>query len=409
MSKTAQPSSSSVSSTPASPAPGWPLAGLLSLSAAVFLALTTEMLPAGVLPSTARDLGVSEDAAGLLVTAFAYAMALGAIPLTALTRGLPRRSLMVALMAGFAVVNVLTAVSGSFVLTAVARVTGGLLAGVFWSTAAAYAARLVAPERVGRAVAIVFAGQAVALTAGLPLGAAVGSAVGWRTAFGGLAALALLLAALVARFLPARPGDRARGGKQVAAVLRTPAVLVVSGTTLVVMLGQFALYTYVAPLLERAGLGGSAIGWALLAYGAAGAAGVGAAAALVDRRPRAAVLGGLGLLTGAVLLLAAAGRSAPVVLVALAAWGLAFGALPTLLHAAVVRAAPATPEVADSVLNSGFNIGIGTGAVLGGQVLARAGVGAVPWSALALLVVGAAVALAARRTGFPELRAGAAD
>ncbi|MBD0673583.1 MFS transporter [Streptomyces sp. CBMA156] len=387
------------------PAPGWPVGGLLSLSAAVFLALTTEMLPAGVLPSAARDLGVSEDAAGLLVTAFAYAMALGAIPLTVLTRGLPRRPLTVALMAGFAVVNVLTAVSGSFVLTVVARAGGGLLAGVFWSTAAAYAARLVAPERVGRAVAIVFAGQALALTAGLPLGTAVGSAAGWRAAFGGLAVLALLLAVLVARSLPARPGDRARGTTRVAAVLRTPGAMVVCGTTLVVMLGQFALYTYLAPLLERAGLGGSAIGWALLAYGAAGAAGVGAAAALVDRRPRAAVLAGLGLLTGAALLLAVAGRCAPVVLVALAVWGMAFGALPTLLHAAVVRAAPAAPEVADSVLNSGFNIGVGTGAVLGGQILARAGIGAVPWTALALVVVGAAAALAARRTGFPELRA----
>ncbi|MBO1414911.1 MFS transporter [Streptomyces sp. FH025] len=388
------------------PTPGWPLGGLLSLSAAVFLALTTEMLPAGVLPPVARDLGVSEDTAGLLVTAFAYAMALGAIPLTALTRALPRRSLMVALMAGFAVVNVLTAVSGSFALTAAVRTAGGLLAGVFWSTAAAYAARLVAPERVGRAVAIVFAGQAVALTAGVPFGTAVGSAIGWRTAFGGLAVLALLLSVLVARFLPARPGDRARGGTRVGAVLRTPGVLVVSGTTLVVMLGQFAVYTYVATLLEGAGLGGAAIGWALLAYGAAGAVGVGAAATLVDRRPRAAVLGGLGLLEGAVLVLAVAGRSTVLVLVAVAAWGLAFGALPTLLHAAVVRAAPAAPEVADSVLNSGFNIGIGTGAILGGQVLARAGIGAVPWTALALLVAGAAVALAARRTGFPELRAG---
>ncbi|MGW1106741.1 MFS transporter [Streptomyces sp. NPDC002540] len=402
MSKTAQSSSS------VSPVPGWPVGGLLSLSAAVFLALTTEMLPAGVLPSTARDLGVSEDVAGLLVTAFAYAMALGAIPLTALTRGLPRRPLMVFLLAGFAVVNMVTAVSGGFVLAAAARVAGGLIAGVFWSTAAAYAARLVAPERVGRAVAIVFAGQAVALTAGLPLGTAVGSAVGWRTAFGGLAVLALVLAVLVARFLPARPGDRARGGTRVAAVLRTPGVLVVSGTTLVVMLGQFAVYTYVAPLLERAGLGGSAISWALLAYGAAGAVGVGAAAALVDRRPRAAVLGGLGLLAGAVLVLAVAGRSTVVVLVAATAWGLAFGALPTLLHAAVVRAAPANPEVADSVLNSGFNIGIGTGAVLGGQVLVRAGIGAVPWTAFALLIAGAATALAAHRTGFPELRAGEA-
>lgn len=113
-------------------------------------------------------------------------------------------------------------------------------------------------------------------------------------------------------------------------------------------------------------------------------------------------------MTGAVLVLAAAGRSTTVVPAAVAAWGLAFGALPTLLHAAVVRAAPANPEVADSVLTPGFNIGIGTGAVLGGQILARTGIDAVPWTTLALLVAGTATALAAHRTGFPELRSGQA-
>lgn len=257
----------------------WPLGALLTLSAAVFMALTTEMLPSGLLPTTARDLGVSEVAAGLLVTAFAYAMALGAIPLTAATRRWPRRPLMTTTMAGFAVVNVVTAASDSYPVTLVARAAGGLLAGVFWSMSAAYAARMVTPERVGRAVAIVFAGQASALTIGVPLGTAAGTVTGWRAAFAGLAVIALLLAILMARVLPALPGDRSHARVRVPDVLRTPGVVVVAGTTLVVMLGHFAVYTYIAPLLERAGLAESEIGSALLAYGAAGAVGVGAAAA----------------------------------------------------------------------------------------------------------------------------------
>ncbi|MFE5325960.1 MFS transporter [Embleya sp. NPDC056575] len=395
--------------TSATPEPGWPLGGLLTLSAAVFVALTTEMLPSGLLPTTARDLGVSEVAAGFLVTAFAYAMALGAIPLTAAIRHWPRRPSMVATLVGFAVVNVATACSGSYPLTLVARAVGGLLAGVFWSMAAAYAVRMVAPERVGRAVAMVFAGQAAALTIGIPLGTAAGSAVGWRTAFAGLAALALLLAALAAHTLPALPGDRSSVRAGVVDVLRIPGVMVVAGTTTVVMLGHFALYTYIARQLERAGLGESAVGWVLLAYGVFGAMGVGAAAALVDRRPRGALLAALGVMTAGVLVLALSGRNPVPAVAAVAAWGLAFGALPTLLHAAVVRAAPATPETADSVLNSGFNIGIGTGAFLGGRILATAGIAAVPWTALALVAVGTGMAVAARRTGFPELSKEPAD
>ncbi|MFI1379901.1 MFS transporter [Embleya sp. NPDC020886] len=409
---TTAPVAATASNNPATPTdsamstasePRWPLGGLLTLSAAVFVALTTEMLPSGLLPTTARDLGVSEVAAGFLVSAFAYAMALGAIPLTAATRRRPRRSLMIGTLVGFVVVNAATAISGSYPLTLVARAVGGLLAGVFWSTAAAYAVRMVAPDRVGRAVAIVFAGQAAALTIGIPLGTAVGTAVGWRTAFAGLAVSALLLAVLAARTLPALPGDRSIARARVIDVLRTPGVVVVAGTTTVVMLGHFAAYSYIVRLLERAGLGESTVGWVLLAYGAAGAVGVGAAAASVDRRPRGALLTTLGVLTAGVLALALAGRHTVAAVAAVAAWGLAFGALPTLLHAAVVRAAPATPEVADAVLNSGFNIGIGTGAIVGGRILATVGIAAVPWIALALILAGTGVAVAARRTGFPRL------
>lgn len=142
--------------------PPWPLAALLVLAASLFMALTTEMLPAGLLTAMAIDLDVSETAAGWLVSAFAFMMALGAIPLAAATRRIPRRRLLLSVLIGFALVNTATALSGTFTATMIARLTGGLVAGVFWSITVAFATSLVPSNMAGRAVAVVFAGQSVA-------------------------------------------------------------------------------------------------------------------------------------------------------------------------------------------------------------------------------------------------------
>ncbi len=152
--------------TTASPAKGTalPWSGLLALSTAAFTAVLTELLPAGLLPRMAPALGVSEARVGFLVTGYAVASLLAAIPVTAALRGLPRRPVLVGTLLGFACADAVVALSSSYAVTFGARLLAGVMGGTMWAMLAGYAARMVPAERRGRAIAVVLAGITLALS-----------------------------------------------------------------------------------------------------------------------------------------------------------------------------------------------------------------------------------------------------
>src|ERR1700733_1543064 len=191
---------------------------LLVLATAAFTDVVTDMLPAGLLPAMSASLHVSDARIGLLVTAFAIASA-AAIPVPALLRTLPRRPVLAGALAGFAVLDAVTAISPSYPLTFAARLLLGIMGGTLWSLLAGYAASLVPAQQRGRALAIVLAGITVALCLGVPGGTAVAATIGWRGCFAVLAGLALLLAAVILRWLPDAPAEDASGRAPVRRVL----------------------------------------------------------------------------------------------------------------------------------------------------------------------------------------------
>lgn len=390
--------SSPAADTPLS-TPHWPLGGLLVLAGAAFVTILTEALPAGVLPVMSTDLHVTEARAGLLVTVYALAAALTAIPVTAWTLIMPRRTLLLALLLGFAATNAVTAVSADFSLTLVARIVSGVFAGLLWAMVPAYAARL-APERSGKAIATALAGMTVGLSLGIPAGTALGGLIGWRWTFALLTALALALGAAAFRYLPRLPGERARRGGGLLATIRTPGIAAVNTASIATVLGFYVLYTYIAPFVERAepGVG---TGTVLFVFGLGSMGGVWFAGVTADRRLRTATLG---LLTLATLCLASFGlfpRSTVAVLLGALLWGATHGGIPTLMQTAGLRAAPQDPDTANSLWVTGWNIGMAGGSLLGGVVLTGAGTGALPWTAAALLATAAVTAALAHRSGFP--------
>ncbi|MCP2321534.1 putative MFS family arabinose efflux permease [Hamadaea flava] len=385
------------------PAP-WPLASLLLVAAGTFLSVTTEMLPMGLLSSIAHDLRVSEPSVGLLVTGYALMVALFAAPLGRATARLPRRALFVGTLIAYAGSSVLMAVSVAYPIAVAARLFGGLAHGVFWAMVAGYVARLVPPERLGRAVTVVFSGGTVAVLVGVPLGTGLGVAIGWRASFLALSAATALVALAASRLLPPMPGETTATETSLVRVLRTPSVTVVAITTALTMLGYFAFYTYISPFLQAAGISEQALGPALFGYGVAGAVGLFLAGMLVDRRPRLAMLAGGGLLTGALVFLGVVPNGAALAVVGIMAAGLALNGLAVLVQAAILRAAlPQAGDTASALNASAFNIGIGGGALLGGQVLAAWGTGALPVVAAVLTGAGLAGVVYGRRDGFPAL------
>ena len=379
--------------------PQWPVAALATMSVAVFLSVTTELLPTGLLPAMSRDLGVSEGRLGLLVTGFALMVALFATPLGIAVSRVPRRGLLVASLFGYAACNLVTALSDVYPLTVTARLIGGLTHGVFWGMLGGYAGRIVSPDRVGRAVTVVSAGGAAATLVGVPAGTALGTALGWRTAFVVFAGAAVALVAVALRLLPPVPGRASSDRLPVLSVLRLPGLLPIVVVTAVTMLGHFSFYTYVAPYLLRSGLSPVAVGPALALYGLVGLVSLVLTGFIADRRPRLGLLAGSIALTASFAVLTLGGTSPVVAVVGSAATALALGSLPVLLQTVILRAAPQAPEQASALNASSFNVGIGGGALLGGLALDHWGATALPPIAATLAGLGLLTLVLSRRVG----------
>jgi len=376
-------------SSPAGEATRLPWNALLALAGGSFITLLTETLPAGVLRPMGQSLGVGDAAVGQLVSVYALGSVLAALPMTALTQRLPRRPLLLAAIAGFVVVNALTALTSNYTLLLVVRFLAGVGAGLLWSLVAGYAARLVVPELQGRAIALAMVGSPLALSLGVPAGTLLGQQIGWRWAFGLMALLAVLLLAWIRLAVPALPA--AGGGQRtpLRSVWRLPGVRSALLVMALYVLAHNVLYTYIEPLAMVA----SAQHWldrVLLVFGVAAIAGIGIAGWGVDRHLRTLVWAAVvGFVLAVVALLLWPGVP-QVLLLASVLWGVAFGAVPTLFQTAVARRAGAAADLAQSMLVTGWNLAIAAGGVAGGLVLQSAGAGQLAWLPLLLLAVCAA-------------------
>ncbi|MEU2351180.1 MFS transporter [Modestobacter sp. NPDC049651] len=374
--------------TPAPPRGGARVpAALAVLTLATFAAVTAETLPVGLLPMIARDLGTSESRVGLLVSGYAVVVAIGSLPLTALLSRWPRRGALAALLVLYAAGNAVFAVTDDYRIALVSRLLAGLAHAGFFSVAIGAALSLVSPARAGRVTALVFAGVTIAFTAGVPAGTALGTAVGWRWAVAGIAAVLLLLAVLATLLLPAAPPPAAGAPAPVRQVLRRGPVLLVAVISVVLTLGHYTAFTYVSPILRAAGVAEDHVSLVLFGYGAAGALGLVLAGALADRVPRPALVGAALLVVLTLGAIGLSGTATALVVVAVVVWGVAFGAQPTLLQTAARRAAPDAGDAAPGLTNATTNVGIAGGGLLGGLLVADPAVVALTGAALAAVAL----------------------
>lgn len=376
-----------------------PLGALMALSAAGFITLMTEVMPAGLLLPIGASLGTSPGMTGQLVTVYAAGSLLTAIPLTALTRDLGRRLLLTLAVGGFAIVNTVTAVSDSFILTLVARFFAGAFGGLVWALLVGYAIRLSPAHLAGRAIALTGLGAPLAFSFGVPAGAFIGSVIGWRLAFGLMSLVALGLAAWIATRLPELPGERGGARLSPAKVLAMPGLAAVLTSLFAFVTAHNVLYTYIAPFLGLSGLGGR-VDLVLLAFGLAGLAGLWLAGAYVDRALRPMLLASTAILAVAALGAGFGHMTAGIVLAAIVVWGIVVGAAPTLYQTATAKAAGDAGDVAQAMLVTTWNLAVAAGGAVGGFALTALGATALPVVTAVLALAALAFALGTRaRTG----------
>lgn len=184
-------------------------------------------------------------------TGFIVIMTETLIPAIALTRGARRKPLLLAGLLGSLVANAVTAVSPSFTVALVARFVGGAFSGLLWGMLAGYARRIAAPEHAGRALAIAMTGTPVALCVGTPLGAWLGSTVGWRWSFAAMSLLSVIVMVSAKFLVPDAPGQSARTRAPLSRVLGIPGVATILAVVFVWMLAHNLLYTYIASYLQQ--------------------------------------------------------------------------------------------------------------------------------------------------------------
>ncbi|MFI7451577.1 Cmx/CmrA family chloramphenicol efflux MFS transporter [Nonomuraea sp. NPDC049714] len=372
---------------------------LYLLAVALFAMGTSEFMLAGLLPDIAADVGVPVATAGLLTSAFAIGMVVGAPLMAGLARQWPQRSSLLGFLGLFLVAHVLGACTSSFTVLLATRILAALANAGFLAVALTAAAALVPPDRKGRALAVLLAGITAATIAGVPGGALVGTLLDWRATFWGIALLCLPSALGVVSSIPVKTGrtkgerpDKPAGPdlrRELAELLRPRLVLVLLLGALV-NAATFGTFTFLAPIVtEVAGLDPLWVSVALVLFGLGSFAGVTVAGRLSDRRPGVVVaVGGPLLLSGWVTLALTASAPVALLILTFAQGALSFGLGSTLIARVLYEASDA-PTMAGSYATAALNVGATAGPVLAAATLTSGSAELGPVWASSALVAGA--------------------
>jgi DHA1 family inner membrane transport protein len=380
---------------------------LIALFIAAFAFGTTEFVIAGILPQVAAGLGVSIPSAGFLVTGYAIGIALGGPLLTIATARVSRRTLLIALAAAFTVGQVACALAPGYASMLVVRVAVAVGHGAFFGVAMVVAVGLVSAEKRGMAVAFVLAGLTVSNIVGVPAGAAIGAMFGWRATFWAMFGLGVVSTAAMIALLP-RGSDRAAptaGLRREVGVLARQQVWTSLILMQMLMIGQFVPFTYLVPLLrDVTGLSAEMVPLVLLLNGIGCTIGVFIGGRLAGWKLMPSLIALLALQSLVLTAMYAASPYPVPMAAAIFVWGMVNFSIGTPIQTRILTWTADAPNLASSLIPSGFNVGIAAAATIGAALISAGfGYRSLPVLGIGAMLVAATVALAShlweRRTG----------
>ncbi|MGX9115883.1 MFS transporter [Mesorhizobium sp. BHbsci] len=389
---------------------------LIALFIAAFAFGTTEFVIAGVLPQVADGLGVSIPTAGYLVSGYAGGIAIGGPLLTLATKTISRKALLLGLAAAFTIGQAACALAPNFASMLLLRIAVAVAHGAYFGVAMVVAVGLVRHDQRGMAVALILSGLTVSNVIGVPAGTAIGNIWGWRATFWVMCALGVVSIAAMAALLPRKTGSSRQSvsfGSEVRVLARqqvwTSLILM-----LMLMIGQFGLFTYITPtLFEITGLDEDLVPWVLLLNGVGATIGVFLGGRLADWKLMPSLITMLFMQAVTLAVIYAVSPYPVPMVVAITVWGGLSFAIGTPIQTRILTWTADASNLASSLIPAGFNVGIALAASLGAAML-NAGYGyrSLPVVGAMAMLVAVAVALAShlqewRRNTTPPLPAAA--
>lgn len=372
---------------------------------AAFTLLTTEFIIVGLLPSLARDMGITISAAGQLVTLFAFTVMLGGPFLTALLSHLERKKLFIGILLVFCISNALCALATNYWMLSIARILAALALPVFWGTASETAAQMATPGHESKAVSRVYLGVTAALVFGISLGTLVGNIVGWRGSFWLISALCLIAAVLMTNYMPGfHPEKRNERKDKQTSILKDSVFIYHIMLSLVIYTAMFTAYTYLADLLESlAGIPASMTGWWLMGFGVVGMIGNHYAGQLLKFGAIRVTFFLLIALSAGTVLSYSFASSKIILIFALSLWAMSYTALYPVCQIRVMQAGVKAQALAGSMNVSAANGGIALGSFIGGIIIKSCGLPQLGWVSIIFAVLAVLICFIISRQGCHEI------